>query len=52
MKKIETFDQAKAAGEFFLKKGVKNSIITLGEKGIYFSNQEDSIDKMRSVYPH
>ena len=41
-KKIETYDQAKEAGEFFLKKGVKNSIITLGEKGIYFSNQENS----------
>jgi len=41
-KKIETYDQAKEAGEFFLKKGVKNSIITLGEKGIYFVNKENS----------
>ena len=41
-KKIETYEQAKEAGEYFLKKGVKNSIITLGEKGIYFSNQDDS----------
>ena len=40
--KIETYDQAKKAGEFFLKKGVKNSIITLGEKGIYFSNKTNS----------
>jgi ribokinase len=38
-KKIENHDQAKEANNFFLKKGVKNSIITLGEKGIYFSNQ-------------
>ncbi len=41
-KKIETYDQAKDAGDFFLKKGVKNSVITLGEKGIYFSNEGDS----------
>ena len=41
-KKIETYDQAKEAGEFFLKKGVKNSIITLGEKGIYFSNENNN----------
>jgi ribokinase len=40
--KIETYDQAKEAGEFFLKKGVKNSIITLGEKGIYFSSKTNS----------
>ena len=41
-KKIESYDQAKEAGEFFLNKGVKNSIITLGEKGIYFVNKENS----------
>ena len=41
-RKIESYDQAKEAGEFFLKKGVKNSIITLGEKGIYFVNKESS----------
>jgi len=41
-KKIENYEQAKAAGEFFLKKGVKNSIITLGEKGIYFVNKNNS----------
>ena len=40
-KKIESYEQAKEAGEFFLKKGVKNSIITLGEKGIYFVNKEN-----------
>jgi ribokinase len=41
-KKINTYDQAKEAGEFFLKKGVKNSIITLGEKGIYFLNKDNN----------
>ena len=41
-KKITTYEQAKEAGKFFLKKGVKNSIITLGEKGIYFSNEENN----------
>ena len=41
-KKIESYEQAKEAGEFFLKKGVKNSIITLGEKGIYFVNKKNS----------
>ena len=41
-KKIESYEQAKEAGEFFLKKGVKNSIITLGEKGIYFVNKENN----------
>ena len=41
-KKIETYEHAKEAGEFFLKKGVKNSIITLGEKGIYYSNKKNN----------
>tara|TARA_B110001452_G_scaffold1615_1_gene1416 strand:+ start:1692 stop:2600 length:909 start_codon:yes stop_codon:yes gene_type:complete len=40
-KKIENYNQAKEAGEFFLNKGVKNSIITLGEKGIYFVNKDN-----------
>ena len=39
-KKIETYDEAKEAGDYFIKKGVKNSIITLGDKGIYFTNKE------------
>ena len=39
-KKIETYDEAKEAGNYFIKKGVKNSIITLGEKGIYFTSKE------------
>jgi len=37
-KKIESYEEAKLAGDFFLKKGVKNSIITLGDKGVYFSS--------------
>ena len=41
-KKIENYEQAKKAGEFFLKKGVKNSIITLGEKGVFFVNKDSS----------
>jgi ribokinase len=39
-KKIENYKEAKLAGDFFLEKGVKNSIITLGDKGAYFSNSE------------
>ena len=39
-KKIQNYNEAKLAGEFFIKKGVKNSIITLGDKGVYFSNNE------------
>ena len=39
-KKIQNHNEAKLAGEFFIKKGVKNSIITLGDKGVYFSNNE------------
>ena len=39
-KKIVNYDDAKLAGDFFLDKGVKNSIITLGDKGAYFSNNE------------
>ena len=41
-KKIDNYEDAKVAGEFFLKKGVKNSIITLGEKGAYFSNSKEN----------
>ena len=31
-KKIETYKEAKEAGDFFLEKGVQNSIITLGDR--------------------
>ena len=41
-KKINSYEDAKQANEFFLGKGVKNSIITLGDKGIYFSNKDEN----------
>ncbi len=41
-KKIKTESDIKNAGKEFLKKGVKNVIITLGEKGVYFANKEEN----------
>ena len=41
-KKIKTESDNKNAGQELLKKGVKNVIITLGEKGIYFANNEQN----------
>ncbi len=41
-KKIKNYDDAKEAGNFFVKKGIKNSIITLGDKGIYFTNSKEN----------
>jgi len=41
-KKIETDSDIKNAAEDFLKKGIKNVIITLGEKGIYFANRKEN----------
>ena len=41
-KKIETYKEAKEAGDFFLEKGVQNSIITLGDKGIYFTSKNEN----------
>ncbi|MDB3946939.1 ribokinase [Candidatus Pelagibacter sp.] len=40
-KKIETNTDIKNAAKEFLNRGVKNIIITLGEKGIYFANQNE-----------
>ena len=40
-KKIETNEDIKNAAKFFLNRGVKNIIITLGEKGIYFANKNE-----------
>ena len=37
-KKIETSEDIKNAANDLLKKGIKNVIITLGEKGVYFAN--------------
>ncbi len=39
--KIITEQDVKIAGREFLKKGVKNIIITMGEKGIYFANDNE-----------
>ena len=41
-KKIETNTDIKNAAKEFLNRGVKNIIITLGEKGIYFSNGKEN----------
>ena len=41
-KKIETDKDIKNAAQDFLKKGIKNVIITLGEKGIYFANNTEN----------
>ncbi len=39
-KKIETEKDIKSASEQFLKKGIKNVVMTLGEKGCYFANEK------------
>ena len=41
-KKIKTESDIKNAGQELLKKGVKNVIITIGEKGVYFANKEQN----------
>ena len=40
--KVETDEEIKKAGEAFLKKGVKNIIITLGSRGVYFANSNEN----------
>ena len=40
-KKIKSEQDIKDAANEFLKKGVKNIIITLGEKGVYFANKNE-----------
>ena len=40
-KKIKSEQDIKDAAKEFLKKGVKNIIITLGEKGVYFANKNE-----------
>jgi len=40
-KKIETNEDIKNAAKEFLNRGVKNIIITLGEKGIFFANKDE-----------
>ena len=41
-KKIESKKDIKSASEEFLKKGIKNVVMTLGEKGCYFANEKES----------
>ena len=41
-KKIETEKDIKSASEQFLKKGIKNVVMTLGEKGCYFANEKEN----------
>ena len=41
-KKIKTESDIKNAGQELLKKGLKNVIITLWEKGVYFANKEEN----------
>ena len=40
---VETTEDAKQAANKFLQMGIKNVIITLGEKGSYFANKNESI---------
>ena len=40
-KPVKNEDDCKVAGNFFLEKGVKNILITLGEKGCYFKNNDE-----------
>ena len=41
-KKIENEKDIKSASDEFLKKGIKNVIINLGEKGCYFANKKEN----------
>ena len=41
-KNLKTDKDIKNAANEFLKKGIKNVIITLGEKGIYFANRDEN----------
>ena len=40
-KPVKNEEDCKVAGNFFLEKGVKNILITLGEKGCYFKNNDE-----------
>ena len=41
-KKVESKTEIEEAAKTFLAKGVKNIVITLGPKGLYFANSEES----------
>ncbi|MGI6228303.1 MAG: PfkB family carbohydrate kinase, partial [Christensenellales bacterium] len=40
--KVEDEDGARSAAEFFLKKGVKSCVITMGKKGAFFADRNKS----------
>ena len=40
--KVESKTEIENAAKSFLKKGIKNIIITLGSKGVYFANSDES----------
>ena len=40
-KPVKNEDDCKVAGKYFLEKGVKNILITLGERGCYFKNKDE-----------
>ena len=41
-KKVESKTEIESAAKSFLEKGIKNIIITLGSKGVYFANSDES----------
>ena len=41
-KKVESKTEIEEAAKIFLAKGVKNIVITLGPKGLYFANSDES----------
>ena len=41
-KKVESKEEIKIAAKMFLEKGVKNIVITLGSRGVYFANSTEN----------
>ena len=41
-KKVDSKTEIEEAAKYFLNKGVKNIVITLGSKGVYFANSSES----------
>ena len=50
---MESESEIERAAKIFLEKGVKNIIITLGSKGVYFANSDESyfIEAFKLVNP-
>ena len=48
--KVENEDDAKKASQQLLQRGIKNVIITLGDKGAYFANNEESFLCQRNEF--